>query len=292
MFRRLALYFKEMFPLTSFVGSIVSCLGVELIYLRLHGIPARLSFALLIPALAVTLVTLLIRVMDEFKDYQDDLVNYPNRPLPSGRVERSDLRSLGIFCVVAVVGLSATSWPVFVWGLLTLGYTGLMLKWFFFEDKIRKSLPLAFVSHHPIVIFNFTYLIIACTQMYPQQVGWEMWYYIIPICLIYTNWEVMRKIRTPAQETQYTTYSMIFGPRPAIGVALILQVIFTFTLMAIFRKLGTPLWLQGIYLVLQLALMLAPVKFLFTLKLSGPLKAVAENQILLVVISLTVAAFL
>ena len=36
--------------------------------------------------------------MDEFKDYEDDLKNYPDRPLPSGRVLKSDLKPSGYAC--------------------------------------------------------------------------------------------------------------------------------------------------------------------------------------------------
>ena len=40
--------------------------------------------------------------MDEYKDYEDDLVNYPDRPLPSGRVLFKDLKVLASIVVVLI----------------------------------------------------------------------------------------------------------------------------------------------------------------------------------------------
>jgi 4-hydroxybenzoate polyprenyltransferase len=155
MIKRIAIYLNEMFPLSSFLGSILTALAVQLTYLRLFDAKPSSILPLLVPGLVITFVSLLIRIMDEFKDYDDDLTNFPNRPLPSGRVLKKDLLWLAFFCIFAVIFLSLTSTQLLLWALITLGFTFLMLKWFFIEDIMRKSLPLAFVTHHPIVLFNF-----------------------------------------------------------------------------------------------------------------------------------------
>lgn len=291
MLKRIGIYLNEMFPLSAFVGSLLTAVAVQLTYLRLYGLKPQSIFQLMVPAVVLTAVSLLIRIMDEFKDYQDDLTNFPNRPLPSGRVLKKDLLALGYFCVMLILFLSMTSIQLLIWGLVTLLFTGLMLKWFFIEDQMRKSLPLAFISHHPIVLFNFIYLLIACMQMNPA-VGWINAVYILPICLIFTNWEIVRKIRAPEQETSYTTYSKIFGPRPAIVIALILQLIFSITVYQIFNRLGTPVIFRSLFLIVQAVLISPSLTFLSTLKLPRPLKPFAEAQILVVVISLLVAALL
>lgn len=291
MIKRIFIYLNEMFPIPAFVASIISALAIELVYLRLYDIRPAWGLPLFLPGLVITFVSLLIRVMDEFKDFQDDLNNFPERPLPSGRVKKKDLVILGIFCAIMIIALSSTSISLLIWGILTLGFTGLMLKWFFIEDIMRKSLPLAFITHHPIVLFNFVYLIVACMQM-NSSVGWDKWYYIVPVCLIYTNWEVMRKIRAPEQETSYTTYSKIMGPRPAIMVALVLQLIFIITVLRIFAELGSPVFVRIIFVLLQLALAFPGMRFLFTLKLKGPLKPNSEGQILVVLGFLLAAALI
>ncbi len=291
MLKRIGIYLNEMFPLSAFVGSILTAVAVQLTYLRLYGLKPESTFQLIIPALVLTAVSLLIRVMDEFKDYQDDLSNFPERPLPSGRVHKSDLIALGYFCVMLILFLSMTSSKLLIWSIITLAFTGLMLKWFFIESLMRKSLPLAFITHHPIVLFNFIYLLIACMQM-NSEVGWDQAIYILPVCLIFTNWEVVRKIRAPHQETSYTTYSKIFGPRPSILIALVLQFIFVGTVYNIFEMLNTTWVLRSIFLALQVILISPSLYFLFTLKLRRPLKPFAEAQIMAVVVSLLVAALL
>src|SRR5207253_837990 len=83
----------------------------------------------------------------------------------------------------------------------------------------------------------------------------EKAFYILPLCLMFTNWEIVRKIRSPEQETSYTTYSKILGPKIAICIALILQIIFNVTIFCIFHQLNAPLWLQVIYAVSQVFLL-------------------------------------
>lgn len=280
-----------MFPLSSVLGSILTAVAVQMAYLRLFELKPVSYFQLIVPAFVLTCISLLIRIMDEFKDYHDDLTNFPNRPLPSGRVQKKDLIALGLFCVMATIFLSMTSTKLLVWALITLGFTFLMLKWFFIENIMRKNLPLAFITHHPVVLFNFVYLIIACSQMNPI-VDFSRALYVLPLCLIFTNWEVVRKIRSPKQETSYTTYSKIFGPKKAILIAIFLQLVFTFTMLTIFHELQTKLILQALYLLVQLMTMYPSFKFLITLELPKPLKPIAESQILLNVGCLFLAALL
>ena len=291
MLKRIGIYLNEMFPLSAIIGSIFTAVAVQLIYLRLYDLRPTSILFLIVPGIVLTCISLLIRIMDEFKDFQDDLINFPNRPLPSGRVEKSDLIKLAVFCVMTVIFLSMSSVKLLIWAFITLGFSFLMLKWFFIEDRMRKSLPLAFISHHPIVLFNFTYLMIACMQMNPT-VNLDKALYILPLCLIFTNWEVVRKIRAPLQETGYTTYSKIFGPRPAVLIALTLQIVFNATVLTIFAQLGSPLWLIGAYSLIQFGFMLPSIFFLVNLKLPKPLKPYAEGQILTVVAFLLIAALL
>lgn len=291
MLKRLMIYLNEMFPITSFIGTLLTGISIQLVYMRLFGIPAHFHYQLILSAVVLTSVTLLIRVMDEFKDYPDDLKNYPNRPLPSGRVKREDLKFLGAICLILVPTLSLTSRPLFLYSLVVLGYTFLMLKWFFIEEKMRKSLILALISHHPIVFLNFAYLIFGLAETYPE-ITWSKAMYVFPIGLIFTNWEISRKIRMPSQETEYVTYSQIFGPKKAITLALLIQAVFITAAYCIFNELNSPIVLKAVFGILMLLMTIPYFRFLFTLKLKGPLKANAESQVLVVIGFLLAAACL
>lgn len=291
MYKRLLVYLSEMFPITSFAGTMLTGLAFQLIYIRLYGLPAQFHYQMILSSIVITSVSLLIRVMDEFKDYPDDLRNFPHRPLPSGRVLPSDLKVLGWFCLFMVLVLSVGHIKLLGFAVMMLGYTFLMLKWFFIEKKMRQSLPLAFISHHPIVLFNIVYVIYSMLLTY-EGLDWNKVPYVLPVALIFTNWEVSRKIRAPEQETAYTTYSMIFGPRVAISITLFLQLAFVSSVFYIFQVLDTPIYLKVIFILLYGILIFPYLKFLLTLKLPKPLKPIAENQILLVISTLIVAAFL
>lgn len=291
MLKRIGIYLNEMFPIGSMFGTVLMAIAVELAYLGLYDFRPSFSLKLISPGVVITLVSLLIRIMDEFKDYKDDLINFPNRPLPSGKVKKEDLKALGIFCVIAILFLSTASLRLFFWALLTLGFTGLMLKWFFMEALMRKSLPLAFATHHPIVLFNFIYLIIACHEIYPAA-GYEKSIYVLPLCLMFTNWEISRKIRSPEQETAYTTYSKIWGPRVAAAISFFLQLGFIICMMYIFKGLHSPSVLGYIFLSVQLFLVLPLLKFFITLKLRKNLKQNAEAQIFSVILFLLIAALI
>lgn len=291
MIKRLAIYLNEMFPVTSFIGTLLTGFAIQLVYLRLYGLPAQFHHQMILSAIFTTAVSLLIRVMDEFKDYPDDLKNYPHRPLPSGRVKPEDLKALGWFCFLIIPVLSLTHKELFIFSWLTLVYTFLMLKWFFIEEKMRKSLPLAFITHHPIVLFNIVYLLLGMIVTYPQ-LDWSKSIYILPVFLIFTNWELARKIRMPEQETEYVTYSQIFGPKRAISLSLMLQLIFSTAVFAIFQEINSPWLLRIIFGLLMGILSIPYVRFLFTLRLNGPLKKQAENQVLAVIATLMAAALL
>lgn len=291
MLKRIGVYLNEMFPITAFIGTMLTAFAIQMTYLRLFGLPSQFHFQMLLSGVVITGVTLLIRIMDEFKDYEDDKRNFPERPLPSGKVLAGDLKVLAVVCVSLVLLLSLTNKNLFIFSLMTLGFTVLMLKWFFIEDKMRKSLPLAFVTHHPIVIFNFIYLLIGMIETYPE-LNWDKVIYILPVAFIFTNWEIARKIRTPEGETEYTTYSKIWGPRTAIMISLVLQFIYSYTVFAIFAQLKSPMYLQLIFAGLMLFMIFPSLRFLFTLKLTAPLKSNAENQILLIIAVLIVTCFL
>ena len=280
-----------MFPLSNIIGSLLTTLTMQFILLRLSGLPLEWNTMMILPALAQVSFSLLIRVMDEFKDYDDDLKNFPQRPLPSGRVLKSDLHVLGWMTVVSALFFSATSLETVGWALIVLAYSFLMLKWFFIEFTIRKSLPLALLTHHPVVILHFAYLLVALGGWNPGF-NWREGIYAFPIVLLFTNWEISRKIRMPEEETAYTTYSKIWGPKAAALICLSLQLIVQAAVGFIFYRFQTPLYFVGIYYFFYLTLVYPYVNFLFTLKLTATLKKMAESQILFVIGALLISCFL
>ena len=106
--------------------------------------------------------------------------------------------------------------PVLRWMIVCLGFCFLMLKWFFAEKKIRKSLPLALATHHPIVFLFQLYVLSFFGN--PTQLPGQALQFVFGTGLCATAWELGRKMRGTKQETSYTTYTKIWGVRGASAV--------------------------------------------------------------------------
>ena len=169
MFNRLKIYFKEMFPIANFLGGLLLAISFLLLLHKFHGKTFHFDKLTILCALSTMFFILLIRLMDEFKDYEDDLVNYPDRPLPSGRVKLEDIRVLYYTVIVILIGLHITVPKLAMAGLVVFIFSLLMLKWFFMEKAIRASLPLALLSHHPIVYLYIGYIYVAYTLIDPDH---------------------------------------------------------------------------------------------------------------------------
>jgi len=288
MLKRWMIYFKEMYPLSSWVGTFLCGFMVLTVAWRLGRIDQPFEWHTLLACVGLCFFSLLLRVMDEFKDYELDVRLFPDRPLPSGRVLKSDLKVLGWVCVGVSTAVSVWNLDVLSLALGVLLYSFLMLVWFGLEKQIRASLPLALVTHHPIVLFHFMYLLFASMT---TPTATQDAYYLLPICFMFTNWEISRKIKQPRDENAYVTYSKIWGPRLAVLITLVFQAIVAATSLFLLHKMSTAAaWSWG-YGVVQLGLMAPSLYFLFSLKINKPLKQWAEAQILWNVIFLLVAGW-
>jgi 4-hydroxybenzoate polyprenyltransferase len=173
-------------------------------------------------------VFVLLRLMDSLKDYEGDKVDFPERPLPAGRVTLRDVRiTLVLFCL-ALPGVNLAAGP---WAALTaggvVGYLLLMFRWFFLPDLISNDRLLAIATHHPIYPLTFLHLagLFALEHgLAPGALRWEvLGPFVIVLWLPFLAWEIARKIRAPEQETRYETYSSRLGPRGAVIFSLTVE---------------------------------------------------------------------
>lgn len=164
-----------------------------------------------------------LRIADDFKDYELDCRLFSSRPLPSGRVKKRDL---GIFVVILIAVTVALN-VIFmnnIWFFVFLYVYGtLMSLWFFSKKKIQKSLPLALVTHNPVQMIMNVYIISFTCIKYGLEAftltnflaAWTLYF---PALI----WEVSRKIRAPKDETEYVTYSKLFGYKKSTVFVLVL----------------------------------------------------------------------
>lgn len=165
----------------------------------------------------------LFRCFDEVKDYPTDLINFPDRPLVSGVLSLKDIKILqvAVILVLLLTNLTAFSSRDVIFGFgIVLVFTLFASRWFFFEKQIRDSLPLALITHNP-VLYLYQVYILSFFTLDLNAIPAGVWLFLIADALPGTAWEISRKIRGRKEEDTYTTYTKIWGIYwPPILVAL------------------------------------------------------------------------
>lgn len=228
MLKRLNIYFKEMYPIIPRLAlGFMVFLEIYFIVLLNSGVTQfQLGIQEIVCGFTVFSFLCWLRIADDFKDYELDCRLFAHRPLPSGRVKKKDLAIFVSILIVVTLLLNLIFMNNFLFCLFLYTYGSLMAIWFFQKHKIQKSLPLALVTHNPVQMIMNIYIISFTVIKYD----------IAPISL--TNilaaftlyfpaliWEITRKIRAPQDETEYVTYSKLFGYRKSTDFALLVTLI-------------------------------------------------------------------
>lgn len=228
MLGRIRIYLREMYPLLPrLILGLVIFFEIYFIILLNAGITSfRIGVAEFVGAFTVFSFLLFLRIADDFKDYEGDKRLFPERALPSGRVYKSDLRLV----LVVVLGLTVVLNVLFMNNLLFFAilfvYGILMSVWFFARTKIQPSLPLALITHNPVQMVMNIYIISFTLIKY--DLDWRRLYVFLAAFTLYFPaliWEIGRKIRPPEAETDYTTYSKLFGVRRSVRFIAILTLV-------------------------------------------------------------------
>ena len=246
--KRLKIYLKEMLPpFKCAVASAILFFEIYFFIILIADIGAFFVGIQEIIGFATVFTFLLsLRIADDFKDYKTDLALFPDRPLPSGRVKKSDLAALLIGANTVVIILNLIYMNNLIYYAILMVYGSLMSIWFFARAKIQKNLFLALVTHNPVdliinvyiisftcikydlPIFTFNNLLIAFTLYWPTLI-----------------WEISRKTRAPGDETEYVTYSKLYGYKKITWIILLIITVDVITS----AKLMYELWRPGIFAV-------------------------------------------
>ena len=222
--KRLNIYFKEMYPIIPrlILGFIVA-MEIYFIVLLNQGI-VDFTFGIQEIICGFTVFSFLcwLRIADDFKDYELDCRLFAHRPLPSGRVTKKDLRVFVTILIAFTLLINLIFMPNFLFCFILYTYGSLMAVWFFQKHKIQKSLPMALVTHNPVQMIMNIYIISFVIIKYNLEVftlhnAMAVFTLYFPALI----WEVSRKIRAPKDETEYVTYSKLFGYKKAVNFVFI-----------------------------------------------------------------------
>ena len=213
-------YQRERFPLVAH-GILIAAFSTSAVgyssLLRDSGLPSRSS--LLVAFASSFLFFLQLRILDEFKDYEEDAHYRPYRPVPRGLVTLRELGRIGLVAagIQAAVAVSLDSRLVPLL-LVTWIYLLLMSKEFFVGEWL-KARPALYLWTHMLIIPIVTLYATACDWTVagsgiPDGVG----VFLMASFFNAIGIEIGRKVRAPADEEHgVTTYSAAWGVRWAVG---------------------------------------------------------------------------
>ena len=226
--RRLHAYFAEMHPLPRnvLVGYILAAELYLLTVIVGGRTVGRIGIAEATLGLTLFVFLLNLRIADDFKDLATDRTLFPDRTLPSGRTKKSDLIAVLVVADVVVVALNVIFVRNHIVFAILIAYGVLMSFWFFQRYRIQRSLILAVVTHNPVqLIMNLYVITYACTRYDIPLLSWNNLLILVTLYFPGLVWEVARKVRAPEDETEYVTYSKLFGLRRMVvfvaGIMLI-----------------------------------------------------------------------
>ena len=222
--KRLNVYFKEMYPIIPrLVLGFIVAMEIYFIVLLNQGV-VDFTFGIQEIICGFTVFSFLcwLRIADDFKDYELDCRLFAHRPLPSGRVTKKDLRVFAAILITFTLIINMIFMPNFLFCLILYTYGSLMAVWFFQKHKIQKSLPMALVTHNPVQMIMNIYIISFVIIKYNLEIftlhnAMAVFTLYFPALI----WEVSRKIRAPKDETEYVTYSKLFGYKKAVNFVFI-----------------------------------------------------------------------
>ncbi len=226
MIKRVALYLKEMFPLIPrlFLGFVLFFEIYLLVVLTNSNRTIEIGFEEIIGSLTIFFFLLILRIADDLKDFEIDLKLFSERPLPSGRVYKKDLVTILIILTALMIFFNFKFMNNRTYFMVMSIYGLLMSFWFFNKIKIQKSLSLALITHNPIqIIINLYIIFFTCIKYGINIVGFNNLLILLTLYFPGLVWEISRKIRAPKEETEYTTYSKLFGYKKIVDVVLLLM---------------------------------------------------------------------
>lgn len=226
---RVAEYVGAMFPPAVQVptGAILF-LAVHVGLQGLAGLaPVRLGPRAAAGAATIVLLALLLRVQDELKDLATDLAlaragdpRFTGRPVVAGRIGAPDLALLRRAVIGALLLLNLPlGFPLPLAPFaVALGATWLSGRWFFWP-RIARDLVLAFLTHNPLALLYAAY----AAAVFARDLGAERLrpggaVLLLAVYLPVAAWEIARKVRAPAEETAYETWSSRLGAGPAAAL--------------------------------------------------------------------------
>ena len=230
------IYQKERFPILaygSYVFAIVFAVFCYNSYLiKSQGYNYEIKWIFLLGLFTVTFLQfLMVRIVDEFKDYEEDCKYRPYRPVPRGLITLKELKILFIICIILqfVITFFMSKNPLITFIRLALLWIffAIMSKGFFIKKFLDKHILIEVALDELMMPILITYLSSFFVYVNPIFTMNSI-QSLLPILFIsyIISWivEIARKVRCKeAEEKGVKTYTAVFGIKGAMCILFILQ---------------------------------------------------------------------
>ncbi len=253
-------YQKERFPVLMF-GIYILSIVIAVFSFGNFNNNETINYTTIVPMFLVAFLQfLMVRIVDEFKDYEEDCKYRSYRPVPRGLITLHELKVLFIICVI----LQFTITILYGNGIISIILLGIM--WLYFVimsegffiksfldkhilievwlDEIMMPIMIAFLlTFTPYMNDNASIFMILPNANVPVYMSLSNAKYLLAMsyivsCIV----EVARKIRAKEQEEKgVKTYTAVFGIPKAILLLTTLEAILSITQYLILRNMLLPI---------------------------------------------------
>ena len=171
--------------------------------------PYQINYYKLIPMFIVGFLQfLMVRIVDEFKDYEEDCKYRPYRPVPRGLVTLKELKILFIVCAILQV--------LVTFFVNSRGVILLLAVWLFFAIMSKGFFMKKFLEKHILVEVFFDELLMPIVVFYLSSFVYfdlsNVWKLLLMSYIISWIVEIARKVRCKDdEENGVKTYTAVFG---------------------------------------------------------------------------------
>ena len=284
-FKKWYTYQKERFPVLVY-GLYILCLTFATFFYNTKMLEIESSVGVFIVMFVVAFLQfLMVRIIDEFKDYDEDKKYRPYRPVPRGLIKLQELRVLFVICVVIQLALTLIVNPFSFIFLLVLWIVFiLMTKGFFIKKVLDKHILLEVAFDEIMLPVMILYL--ASFIKIDMSILWRL------LLLSYVvSWiiEIARKVRCKKDEEKgVKTYTAVFGIPKACVLLSGLELLLTICRLIL---PGVPLmnWAQILLLIFFVGIIVVNVFFVRkkTRKFAKAVEYLADGLVMLTLLSAT-----
>lgn len=244
---------SERFPLGSHMAMIcLFCLSHQAL------LKEAIDYQSIIIILIVTSFFFRLRLFDELKDYQTDIIQNPDRPLPRGLLSEKDLKkALPILVIFELILMAIISIYGIIFMLITTLYSFLMYNEFFLSRHLNNKLTTYAITHTFVTVLLSLTLFSALHSSFHLQLDFVL--FSLSTWPLFNIFEFTRKTFASSEEKSVQTYSNVWGKKGAIALSISqafihLYLISFISSIGLFKIiiLSTPLFFMSLFAIAYL----------------------------------------